>query len=1147
MEVKCEERVAHPPPGRPELVENLVVAPVKFVKGLRKAHGVFVTENGYEPHIYRINSSAKDSVAVKVRCYFPTCSGRGVVALKGLMVKLIHQHVCPLGTCTPTSNINFLKKIIFESEARKIIEDVPHLNVRKIAELLARTIPLEDIDLKYIRSYRRAKLKKADAKIHLVPGDYFEYSANKRYIHKTLPCPMLDGSVTRFPFFVKNVRNEPVGAVSIYAVDAVIPILKAGFGILNIDVTSYMVPEPFKYVFIIHLSLEYIAMPVMLAYMSNDSVAAYDAILEEFKAWCDRACCDKTWEVIVVDCWNPNIRSACQKAFPYSILMRSWFHFIQALYEKSELLQLHENLKNIKIVAEIFGMLASIVLLPPDLMIQGIAVVKSCVRKLQCDKVGGSKNLESLKSLTKFVLERWLSNEDFDKSEISLSGGEFGTKNVLQNFVSRLYASKTTEERMDISAHVGKIAELIVAKVSVDYPDFEVMKKSYSQKRERNVMADPDIIKYQNEASRLSKMLETSGQTNEKVELLLHIEHFLLAGAKQVNSHANFLTGDLNLKGDGMGVLNVDVNAGFRALALSENISFTSESMDLSDEDSDFDPIALKKENAELKEKLAQFENVTPCPVCKKNPWTVITDVCHHVVGCLRCALSKEISMGSGEMSYRKREKPMIMSTAGAVPTKNEKGEVTMEKVKVHRYVTGKRPDYAPDSSGEEESDEEMFAPPQTGAGGKRGMVAMDRMERGGGSESEEESDEGEEEELSLEEIERQRRIRRQRLLEQEEMNFSGRRIHEPEILDAGDLEDEEDEEDVKPDEATLMGVDIRRKRHEVPAAVIGGDDDDEDEEEEDLDEEELERRRRLLREKARQQRLREEQELAAKQEIRVESDEEVEEDESEEEESSEEETTDEEDTGPRLKPVFVRSKDRLTLEERAKEDEAAKAREAETKRLIEERRRETLKLVEQDRKGLGDPEKVAEFKEPWEEVITDDENDEVEYEAWKQREMKRVKRDRDEREAHEREKLEAERLRNMSEEERRLEARLNPKLVTNKAAKGKYKFLQKYYHRGAFFLDKEENVYRRDFSGATLEDRFDKTVLPKVMQVKNFGRSGRTKYTHLVDQDTTQFDSPWMAETAINVKFNTTHGGGMKQVFERPSLRKDRQEGGTN
>merc|ERR1712156_1197056 len=131
-----------------------------------------------------------------------------------------------------------------------------------------------------------------------------------------------------------------------------------------------------------------------------------------------------------------------------------------------------------------------------------------------------------------------------------------------------------------------------------------------------------------------------------------------------------------------------------------------------------------------------------------------------------------------------------------------------------------------------------------------------------------------------------------------------------------------------------------------------------------------------------------------------------------------------------------------------------------------------------------------------------------VEYEAWKLRELKRLKRDRDEKEERDREQAETERLRNMTEEERRLEAKQNPKRVTNKAAKGKYKFLQKYYHRGAFYLDNEEDVLKRDTTGATLEDRFDKTVLPKVMQVKNFGRSSRTKYTHLVDQDTTAFDA---------------------------------------
>ena len=77
---------------------------------------------------------------------------------------------------------------------------------------------------------------------------------------------------------------------------------------------------------------------------------------------------------------------------------------------------------------------------------------------------------------------------------------------------------------------------------------------------------------------------------------------------------------------------------------------------------------------------------------------------------------------------------------------------------------------------------------------------------------------------------------------------------------------------------------------------------------------------------------------------------------------------------------------------------------------------------------------------------------------------------------------------------------------------------MQKYYHKGAFFQSDADDhagtagsaeIYRRDFSSPTGEDKMDKTILPKVMQVKHFGRSGRTKWTHLVNEDTTDWNNP--------------------------------------
>ncbi|CAF3572482.1 unnamed protein product [Rotaria socialis] len=445
------------------------------------------------------------------------------------------------------------------------------------------------------------------------------------------------------------------------------------------------------------------------------------------------------------------------------------------------------------------------------------------------------------------------------------------------------------------------------------------------------------------------------------------------------------------------------------------------------------------------------------------------------------------------------------LSTAGAISVRNAKGQLVTQKVKVHRYVAGKRPDYAEGVhvSDDEEDDR------------KEHKLKHDHVKSS-----------------ALNRIEQEdRRIRR--LQGREEIHDDDRlsrhrRIIEPEVLEQSsdeEIEQQEDEDD--DDEGERMDEDDNVTSTRVKMEIESSDDDEE------LDEEQIERRRQRLRLKAK---VKEEELLQVEDEKEPEQDELEASEESESEEDDEEEE-DDDDGVPRLKPVFVRKTDRRTVAEREAEEKHQLQLEIEKKRLADQRKMQTQKIVEEAIRQERLKEKETDDGIECD-FNTDDEDGETAYDAWKLRELKRLKRDREERDQREREKQELERWHNMTEEEREAELKKNPKIIDNKVPKAKYKFLQKYYHRGAFFMDKDEDILKRDYSSPTLEDHFDKTVLPKVMQVKNFGMAGRTKYTHLVDQDTTIFESPWASDKQSTKKFFQEHGGGLKQVFERPKLK---------
>jgi len=459
-------------------------------------------------------------------------------------------------------------------------------------------------------------------------------------------------------------------------------------------------------------------------------------------------------------------------------------------------------------------------------------------------------------------------------------------------------------------------------------------------------------------------------------------------------------------------------------------------------------------------------------------------------------------SNDAGGSKREERYKPAvkaIQSTGGAVAVRNEKGEYVMQKVKVTRYFPGSRPTFATDDEDSSESSDEDDA-----------IRAIQQKKKQQGRREITAQVDADEEDEEKDAEERRQRMR-------------GRRQFTAQV------DEDEDENNDKPAanvETKEVEEDVQEKEEE----------EEEEEEEEDADD----RRQRMLKARARAKAAEAEQDEEEEEgfgDIAGANDKEDEEGDEEESEDSESEyetatDSDEDDIARLVKPKFVKKSQRLTQLEREATEEAAIEREKALELKVEERKKESRDLVV---KTMQDEINVSHQLQ--EKDIDDDDgedNEEEELEAWKVRELKRIKREQQKRDEEEKERAEVERLRDMTEEERVAELKTREKVITNAQDKeGKMKFMQKYYHRGAFYMDKEEDIYKRSVMEPTLEDHYDKETMPAVMQVKNFGKIGRTKYTHLKDQDTSAKESGWAQKNVINERYENKRAG-TTQNFER-------------
>ncbi|KIO07454.1 hypothetical protein M404DRAFT_410602 [Pisolithus tinctorius Marx 270] len=268
---------------------------------------------------------------------------------------------------------------------------------------------------------------------------------------------------------------------------------------------------------------------------------------------------------------------------------------------------------------------------------------------------------------------------------------------------------------------------------------------------------------------------------------------------------------------------------------------------------------------------------------------------------------------------------------------------------------------------------------------------------------------------------------------------------------------------------------------------------------------------------------------------VEEESEEESIEEEEEESESSEESESEDEKPTLIFKPVFVPKRGRTTIAERDAINQEAEEMERRRELAAEERKKESHDLVaESIKRELAEREKEDNVPDIDD---TDGIDPEGEFEAWRLRELGRIRQEKEEELRREEEREEIERRRALPEEQRLKEDLERAKKSREEKPQGQQKFLQKYWHKGAFHQD-DDILKRHDYTEAT-ESTVDVSMLPKVMQVKNFGKRSRTKYTHLLDQDTSAGAGGFGGVGSIRSGGFSTDGGGCF-LCGGPHLKKD-------
>lgn len=219
-------------------------------------------------------------------------------------------------------------------------------------------------------------------------------------------------------------------------------------------------------------------------------------------------------------------------------------------------------------------------------------------------------------------------------------------------------------------------------------------------------------------------------------------------------------------------------------------------------------------------------------------------------------------------------------------------------------------------------------------------------------------------------------------------------------------------------------------------------------------------------------------------------------------------------------KPIFVPKHKRNLIQSEEKKWEEEEARQQREKDLDKKRKMESRLMVAKQMAAVNDSVHDDDMDEESGGAtnVPPNDDDEVdrgkERDAWELRELGRLLLAMDQQKRREMEELEYQRRRQMTDEQCLLEdTKAGRYQAPGSSRQGQPtgNFMQRFYHRGAYYMDEEEwdesdvrHKAAHYARSATGDDKIDKTQLPDVMKVKSFGFANQTRYKGLANEDTT-------------------------------------------